>query len=160
MKRILFFVLASLSLGLTAQTTQQDSINVNPQNQINAAQRILSSNLNQKGLTVGGYAETHYNRATGENAKLDVHRVVMLFGYKFNERTQFITELEFEHVKEIYVEQAFLQYTIADNVNLRAGLMLVPMGIVNEYHEPTTFNGVERPSMDKSIVVPIGITVN
>lgn len=152
MKRILFFVLASLSLGLTAQTTQQDSINVNPQNQINAAQRILSSNLNQKGLTVGGYAETHYNRATGENAKLDVHRVVMLFGYKFNERTQFITELEFEHVKEIYVEQAFLQYTIADNVNLRAGLMLVPMGIVNEYHEPTTFNGVERPSMDKSIV--------
>lgn len=152
MKRILFFALASLSLGLTAQNTQNDSINVNPQNQINAAQRILSSNINQKGLTVGGYAETHYNRATGENAKLDVHRLVMLFGYKFNERTQFVTELEFEHVKEVYVEQAFLQYTIADNVNLRAGLMLVPMGIVNEYHEPTTFNGVERPSMDKSIV--------
>ena len=153
MKRFLTFAIAVAStISLTAQNTQRDSINVNPQKQVNAAQRILSSNLNQKGLTVGGYAETHYNGVSGKNANLDVHRVVMLFGYKFNERTQFITELEFEHVKEVYVEQAFLQYTLADNVNLRAGLMLVPMGIVNEYHEPTTFNGVERPSMDKSIV--------
>lgn len=151
MKRILFLALVSVSIGLTAQV-QKDSINSDPQKQVNAAQRILSSNLSQKGLTVGGYAETHYNRATGKNAKLDVHRVVMLFGYKFNERTQFITELEFEHVKEVYVEQAFLQYSVSDNLNVRAGLMLVPMGIINEYHEPTTFNGVERPSMDKSIV--------
>lgn len=151
MKRIVLFAVASLTLGLTAQA-QKDSINVDPQKQVNAAQRILSSNLNQKGLTIGGYAETHYNRATGKNAKLDVHRMVMLLGYKFNDRTQFITEVEFEHVKEVYIEQAFLQYSLNDNINLRAGLMLVPMGIVNEYHEPTTFNGVERPSMDKSIV--------
>ncbi|CAM1346900.1 porin [Tenacibaculum crassostreae] len=152
MKKVFFGLLAGVSLFASAQTAPKDSIPTNPQNQQNAAQRILSSNLNQQGLTVGGYAEAHYNRATGENAKLDVHRLVMLFGYKFNERTQFVTEIEFEHVKEVYVEQAFLQYTVADNVNLRAGLMLVPMGIVNEYHEPTTFNGVERPSMDKSII--------
>ncbi|TDQ29751.1 porin [Tenacibaculum caenipelagi] len=152
MKKIFFGLLAGASLFASAQTAQRDSIPTNPQTQQNAAQRILSSNLNQQGLTVGGYAEAHLNRATGENAKLDVHRLVMLFGYKFNERTQFVTEIEFEHVKEVYVEQAFLQYTVADNVNLRAGLMLVPMGIVNEYHEPTTFNGVERPSMDKSII--------
>jgi hypothetical protein len=145
MKRIVFLALVSLTFGLTAQV-QKDSI------QINAAQRILTSNLNQKGLTIGGYAEAHYNRATGKNAKLDVHRMVMLLGYKFNERTQFITEVEFEHVKEVYIEQAFLQYALNDNINVRAGLMLVPMGIVNEYHEPTTFNGVERPSMDKAIV--------
>ncbi|WNW02235.1 porin [Tenacibaculum sp. HL-MS23] len=152
MKKVFFAVLLTASLFATAQSAPQDSIPTNPQSQQNAAQRILSSNLSQKGLTVGGYAEAHYNRATGENAKLDVHRVVMLFGYKFNERTQFVTEIEFEHVKEVYIEQAFLQYTLTDNINLRAGLMLVPMGIVNEYHEPTTFNGVERPSMDKSIV--------
>ncbi|WP_299002134.1 porin [uncultured Tenacibaculum sp.] len=152
MKKVFFGLLAGVSLFATAQTAPTDSIPTNPQTQQNAAQRLLSSNLSQQGLTVGGYAEAHLNRATGENAKLDVHRLVMLFGYKFNERTQFVTEIEFEHVKEVYVEQAFLQYTIADNVNLRAGLMLVPMGIVNEYHEPTTFNGVERPSMDKSIV--------
>ena len=151
MKRITFLALVSLTSILTAQV-QQDSINTDPKKQVNAAQRILTSNLNQKGLTIGGYAETHYNRATGKNAKLDVHRMVMLLGYKFNDRTQFITEVEFEHVKEVYIEQAFLQYSLSDNLNVRAGLMLVPMGIVNEYHEPTTFNGVERPSMDKSIV--------
>ncbi len=151
MKKIIFLAIVSLSIGLTAQV-KQDSITSDPQKQVNAAQRILTSNLNQKGLTIGGYAEAHYNSASGKNAILDVHRVVILLGYKFNERTQFITELEFEHVKEVYVEQAFLQYSLTDNINLRAGLMLVPMGIVNEYHEPTTFNGVERPSMDKSIV--------
>jgi hypothetical protein len=138
MKRIILLAIVSLSIGLTAQQ--------------NASQKLLTTNGNQKGLTIGGYAEAHYNRASGKNAVLDVHRVVLLLGYKFNERTQFITELEFEHVKEVYVEQAFLQYSLTDNINLRAGLMLVPMGIVNEYHEPTTFNGVERPSMDKSIV--------
>lgn len=138
MKKIILLTILSLSISLTAQQ--------------NASQKLLTSNGNQKGLTIGGYAEAHYNGVSGENAKLDVHRVVLLLGYKFNDRTQFITELEFEHVKEVFVEQAFLQYSLSDNVNLRAGLMLVPMGIVNEYHEPTTFNGVERPSMDKSIV--------
>jgi hypothetical protein len=77
---------------------------------------------------------------------------VLLFVYKLNDRVQFVTEIEFEHVKEVFVEQAFLQYSLNNNVNLRGGLMLVPMGIVNEYHEPTTFNGVDRPSVDKSIV--------
>jgi len=152
MKKVFFGLLAGVSLFASAQTAPTDSIPTNPQTQQNAAQRLLSSNLSQQGLTVGGYGEVHYNRATGKNANLDVHRVVMLFGYKFNERTQFVTEIEFEHVKEVYIEQAFLQYSLTDNLNVNAGLMLVPMGIVNEYHEPTTFNGVERPSMDKAIV--------
>jgi hypothetical protein len=76
----------------------------------------------------------------------------MLFGYKFDDKIQFVTEIEFEHVQEVYVEQAFINYNLANNVNLRGGLMLVPMGIINEFHEPTTFNGTNRPSMDKSIV--------
>ncbi len=152
MKKVLSFMLVSFTLVSMAQSAPQDSISTNPQNQQNAAQRILSSNLNQKGLIVGGYGEITYNRSTGENAELDVQRLVLLFGYKFSDKVQFITEVEFEHVKEVFVEQAFLQYTIADNVNLRGGLMLIPMGIINEYHEPTTFNGVERPSMDGAIV--------
>ena len=152
MKKVFFALLAGASLFVSAQSAPQDSISMNPQSQKNAAQRILSSNLNQKGLTVGGYGEITYNRATGKNAEIDVQRLVLLFGYKFNDRTQFITEVEFEHVKEVFVEQAFLQYSLTDNINLRGGLMLVPMGIVNEYHEPTTFNGVERPSMDGAIV--------
>ncbi len=146
---ILSIAILVSSLGFS-QSISQDSTSTKNQQQ-NAAQTILTNNL-PKGVTVGGYAQVDYNQPEGDNGNLDVHRLVMLLGYKFNDKVQFVTEIEYEHVKELYVEQAFLQYTIADNVNLRGGLMLVPMGIVNEYHEPTTFNGVERPNVDKSII--------
>ncbi len=117
----------------------------------------IATNLIQKDskLTIGGYGQVDYNQpinsGTQNTGTLDVHRLVMLFGYNFNERTSFVSEIEFEHVKEVYVEQAFLNYRINNFINFRAGLMLVPMGIINEYHEPTTFNGVERPMVDKYI---------
>lgn len=132
----------------------------------------LATNLMQKDgkLTIGGYAQIDYNQPlnsdTYNNGTLDVHRLVLLFGYKFNERTQFITEVEFEHVSEVYVEQAFLSYKINDYINFRGGLLLVPMGIINEYHEPNTFNGVERPMVDKYVApttwreVGLGFTGN
>jgi len=107
-------------------------------------------------LTIGGYGQIDYNQlldnGSYNNGGLDVHRLVLMFGYKFNAKTQFITEIEVEHVKEVYVEQAFLQYEILPWLKLRGGLMLIPMGIINEYHEPSTFNGVERPNLDKYIV--------
>lgn len=143
--------------------TAQDSITFNPQQQLNAAQRLLSGNYGQA-VTVGAYGEITYNQPEGENGELDVQRLVLLFGYRFNDKTQFITELELEHTTEIFVEQAFVNYSVGDNVSLRGGLMLVPMGIVNEYHEPTTFNGVERPAVDNAIVpttwreIGIGVT--
>jgi len=143
--------LTLLIASFTYAQTVPDSLSTNPQTQQNAAQRILSGNINT-GVTVGGYGEITYNQPEGDNGELDVQRLVLLFGYKFNDRVQFVTEIELEHVEEVFVEQAFVQYSLTDNVNLRGGLMLVPMGITNEYHEPTTFNGVERPSIDKSIV--------
>ncbi|TBW28325.1 porin [Gramella sp. KN1008] len=144
----LAFVLATT---LSFAQTTQDSITFDPQKQQNAAQRILSGNYSDA-VTVGAYGEVHYNQPEADNGKLDVHRLVMLLGYRFNDKVQFFSEIEFEHVEEVYVEQAFVNYNIANNVNLRAGLMLVPMGIINEYHEPTTFNGVERPGVDGAIV--------
>ncbi len=121
--------------------------------QTNVAQKLLTGD---NALTIGGYGEVHYNQSIDEgtirNGKLDVHRMVMLFGYRFNDRLRFVTELEFEHVKEVYVEQAFLQYQLTEGLNLRAGLLLIPMGYVNEYHEPVNFLSVERPLVDKYIV--------
>ncbi|NNL15179.1 MAG: hypothetical protein HKO81_00885 [Flavobacteriaceae bacterium] len=158
---ILSFAILLSGLGFS-QTIVQDTTSTQNQQQ-NAVNTILSVNRS-RGVIVGGYAQVDYNQPEGKNGNLDVHRLVMLLGYKFNDKVQFVTEIEYEHVKELYVEQAFLQYTIANNVNMRGGLMLVPMGIVNEYHEPTTFNGVERPNVDKSIVpstwreIGLGIT--
>ena len=48
-------------------------------------------------------------------------------------------------------EQAFLQYKINNFINFRGGLILIPMGIINEYHEPVAFYGVERPFVDNNI---------
>ena len=118
----------------------------------NSGQRLLGEKL-PKGVTISGYAQLDYNEPDGSEAgNLDVHRLVILLGYKFNEKVSFVTELEYEHVKEVYVEQAYLKYKANESLNVLAGLMLVPMGIINEYHEPTTFYGVERPNVDKYIV--------
>lgn len=142
--------LALLVASFAYAQTANDSIN-DPQKQLNAAQRILSGNYG-KAVTVGAYGEMTYNQPESQNGELDIQRMVLLFGYKFNDKTQFVTEIELEHTVEIFVEQAFVNYNVADNISLRGGLMLVPMGIVNEYHEPTTFNGVERPAVDNAIV--------
>ena len=148
MKRILLSAAIVLSVCLLrAQTTEQTKPAYK-----NLADKLLSSDNK---LTIGGYGEVHYHQPLSseirQNGELDVHRMVMLFGYQFSDRTQFVTELEFEHVSEVYVEQAFLQYKINKSINFRGGLLLIPMGIVNEYHEPTTFNGVERPLIDNKI---------
>jgi len=125
----------------------------NENGNINTAAKMLESD---KKLNIGGYGQLDYNQPLEKdvykNGVLDVHRMVLLFGYKFNERTNFITEIEFEHVNEAYVEQAFLNYKINKWLNFRGGLMLIPMGITNEYHEPTTFNGVNRPMVDTKII--------
>ncbi len=140
MKRILF--LGVMLLFISFSTKAQ-----------NTADRLLAS---EEKLSIGGYAQIDYNQPissdTKSNGKMDVHRLVLLFAYNFNERTKFVTEVEFEHVKEVYVEQAFLQYQINNWLNFRGGLLLIPMGIQNEYHEPATFNGVERTNLDSKIV--------
>jgi hypothetical protein len=148
MRQILFMLLfVVVTLFANGQVAEKPN---------NSYQNVADLMLNSDGkLMIGGYGEVHYNQPiSGEvrnNGTLDVHRMVMLLGYNFNAKTQFISELEFEHVSEVYVEQAFLQHRINPYLNLRGGLLLIPMGIVNEYHEPTTFNGVERPLIDNKI---------
>ena len=128
-------------------------IGVKGQEHMNTAERMMDED---ERLTIGGYGQIDYNQPIEDgkyqNGGLDVHRMVLMFGYKFNEKTQFVSEVEFEHVKEVYVEQAFLQYEVTPWLKFRGGLVLIPMGIINEYHEPSTFNGVERPNLDKYIV--------
>jgi hypothetical protein len=128
-------------------------VEIEAQELSNTAGRMMQEEAR---LTVGGYGQIDYNQILDmdsyNNGGLDVHRLVLMFGYKFSAKTQFITEIEIEHVQEVYVEQAFLQHEILPWLKLRGGLMLIPMGIINEYHEPSTFNGVERPNLDKYII--------
>src|SRR5680860_131649 len=151
MKKVTLALMLGFVSALSFSQTTNDSIIKDSQIQQNSAQRVISAK-DGNAVTLGAYGEMVYNQPEGDNGKLDVHRLVLLLGYQFNDKVQFFSEIEFEHVKEVFVEQAFVNYNVANNLNLRAGLMLVPMGIINEYHEPTTFNGVERPGMDRSII--------
>lgn len=152
-KQILMRKIFLLSLlALSGYITFAQKIEDKTQFDNNLAEKLLNSDSK---LTIGGYGEVHYNQPLdaeiSKTGTLDVHRMVLLVGYNFNSKVQFISEIEFEHVSEVYVEQAFMQYKLNSWISLRGGLMLIPMGIINEYHEPTTFNGVERPLIDTKI---------
>lgn len=109
--------------------------------------------------TLGGYGEVHFNYAYPADAlrdktgKLDFHRLVLYVGHKFNDDLTFYSEIEVEHADEIFLEQAYVDYRLYGKLlTLRAGMFLVPMGIVNPWHEPPTFHGVERPWTAQRII--------
>jgi len=113
------------------------------------------------GVTIGGYGEVKYHNYAAEDESgndsgavdgVDVHRVILYAGYRFNKKWVLNTEIEFEHVKEVYVEFAYLDYEASDAIGARVGLLLVPMGISNELHEPTTYFSVDRPHTEKYIL--------
>jgi len=114
--------------------------------------------------TVGGYGEVHYNNLTSDNSnnskdEFDLHRFVLFFGHQFNDRLRMYSELEVEHNiagegqnGEVEVEQAYIEYDYAQNHRAKAGVFLMPVGIINETHEPDAFYGVERNSVEKDIL--------
>jgi hypothetical protein len=110
-------------------------------------------------LKFGGYGEVHANFTEGsEKDQVDFHRLVLYLGYDFADWITFNSETELEHAfvsdddGEISVEQAYIDFFLKDNFNIRAGRILTPLGIINKKHEPPTFNGVERPSFEKYII--------
>lgn len=112
-------------------------------------------------LPVAGYMDFHVNKEAGDSLRPDFHRFVLLFGHSFSDRLKFWSELEIEHALleggeasgEVALEQAYLDFLITPKFNLRAGMLLTPVGIVNERHEPPSFNGVERPFVE-SLIIP------
>ena len=118
--------------------------------------------------TIGGYGELHYNNLNANDPSrdvemLDLHRFVLFFGHQFNDRTRFYSEVEVEHAfvadtggdtpGEVEIEQAFIEFDLRQNLYAKAGLFLIPVGVLNETHEPDTFYGVERNDVE-NIIVP------
>ena len=84
---------------------------------------------------------------------------MLFFGHNFSDRLRFYSELEVEHAVssagdrgEAEVEQAYLDGLLSRRISLRGGLMIMPVGIINVYHEPPTFNGVDRPAVDTYVI--------
>ncbi|MDJ0786061.1 MAG: hypothetical protein QNK05_04595 [Myxococcota bacterium] len=122
----------------------------------------------ERGLSIGGYGEANYRNFFGSTDsddldRADALRTVLYFGYKFNESIVFNSEIEFEHGTtsnvgngagggSVSVELASLDFFLREEVNARAGLLLVPMGFINEIHEPPFFYGVQRPEVERRII--------
>ncbi len=117
-----------------------------------AASKIYSK---QQGLSIGGYGEGRYQNFGGaaKDDVFDFYRAVFYFGYRFNEDWVFNSEIEMEHVKELSVEFAYLDWLGgSEALNARVGLMLLPLGLVNEYHEPTTFLAANRSVIESKLI--------
>jgi hypothetical protein len=125
-------------------------------NQVPATQTIASSDT-----TFGGYGEIGYNnyRHDGSRTQADLKRFVIFLGHRFNDKLTFNSEVEWEHAVtsaddqgESEIEQAYLNYQVQPNINIKAGLFLMPFGFINESHEPPVFFGVERNEVETRII--------
>lgn len=110
---------------------------------------------------LSSYGELIYNRPTksSENAQADVRRFVLGFQHRFDGKTKVVTELEVEHAVssaddpgEVEVEQAYVERQLTPTWAARGGLFLIPIGLLNENHEPTAFYGVERNFVESAII--------
>ncbi len=113
------------------------------------------------GVSIGGYGEHHFNHyfTDGKDDQVDAHRYVLYIGKEFTESVRFVSEFELEHSLagdgapgEVELEQAYIEWDFAQQHKAQAGLFLVPVGILNETHEPDTFYGVERNNVEKNII--------
>ena len=84
--------------------------------------------------------------------RLDFLRAILYAGYRFNDKFLFNSEIEIEHANEISVEFAYVDYLASENLTLRGGMILLPLGLVNEFHEPTVFIGAKRPETERRIL--------
>jgi hypothetical protein len=124
--------------------------------------RLAAQDADEEHTTIGGYGEVQYTNATGANTpgQANVARFVVFLSHSFSQRLAFRSELEVEDAKveggeaggEVALEQLYLDYTLSPAATIRAGLVLPPIGIINETHEPPTFNGVERPTFDRNVI--------
>jgi hypothetical protein len=118
---------------------------------------------------IGGYGELHFNMDLTDpddpDSTIDLHRLVLFVAHDFGQGFRLYTELEVEHALvgdgqagEVGIEQAQIDWIVlgpdspVGELGLRAGIVLVPMGIINQWHEPPIFHGVERPNVDKAII--------
>jgi len=145
------------NLVIPEETKYKSSYGLGP-----AASKIYSVG---KGLSIGGYGEGNYQAIVGEKGSqkdnVDLERLVLYAGYKFTDNILFNSEIEFEHATtgegaeeegEVSVEFAALDFFIDPVANVRAGLVLLPIGFINLIHEPPFFFGNNRPEVERNII--------
>ena len=120
----------------------------------------------ERGVSIGGYGEMLYEnfeverqdgRPSGRSDQIDFLRQIVYVGFKFDERFLLNTEIEFEHAStdkqgSVSVEFAYIDALLHPAANVRGGMLLMPMGFVNELHEPPVFLGARRPDVEQRLI--------
>jgi hypothetical protein len=138
---------------------------------VNAPNTIFSMTESPiTGMSIGTYGEVKFgmqqNPAAGGQWQngFDAHRVVLLPTYAITPNIIFNAEIEFEHAGTGFdgddklhgtaeIEQVWVDFKIADAFNWRApGIDLIPIGYINEHHEPTQFYSVNRPELYNGLI--------
>lgn len=151
--------------ALKVELARQRQVIDQQQQQLNALADKLEQPDAAKGssaTTLGMYGEVHYNHRQVEDAdigkdNIHAHRMVFLVGHQFSENVRFYSEVEFEGAPdateiETEVEQFLVDWKLTDNASLTLGQFLLPVGILNETHEPDAFYGVERNPVEEFII--------
>ena len=113
------------------------------------------------GVSIGGYLEGHYAIQNLGNApranEMNLDREVVYLGYKFNDWITWNSEIEFENATteqkgSVSVEFSTLDFLFDPRINARMGVLLLPMGITNEVHEPPFYYSTFRPQVEQQII--------
>ncbi len=138
-----------------------DRLDVDEARRLGLAPSAAATYAIDRGVSIAGYGEMLFENfadmnqggsPTRKTTQFDYLRAILYAGYRFSDKFLFNSEIEVEHAKEIFVEFAYVDYQATDNFGLRGGLLLAPMGLVNEFHEPTVFMGAERPVTESRII--------
>ncbi len=163
-------LLSAITFGIaqSALAVTDDEFNALKEQFNQLADQVDDNSKNSSSATtVGGYGELHYNNWSDGQGKtkreLDFHRFVLFVNHEFNDHIRLFTELEIEHAfvedtedgsneGAVELEQAYVQFDLSEHTKANAGLFLIPVGILNETHEPPTFYGVERNPVEQNII--------
>ncbi len=114
---------------------------------------VLADSTQAGEVHLHGYGELHFNAPTNADNELDLHRFVLGLSYTFDDQWSFDMEIDFEHAfEEPEFEFLHLDYAYREELNFRGGLLLMPVGQLNQSHEPNLFFSVERPYTEKNII--------
>src|SRR5436190_14410260 len=148
-KRILLSILTFSLISASAQVmTHEDS---------------LQANLSARDANtyISGYGELKYEYDfVDKTAHTNLTRSVLFVGHRFNDKISFFSELELEDAKievgepggEISLEQFYLRFNLSKDIYLVGGLFTPRLGIINENHLPTTYNGNDRPIVERLVI--------
>ena len=178
MKRFVFTILsACVGLAVNAQESAADSVlqhigggrlTIGGYGEANFSRNYFSDHVSR-------YSQPEAHKDDPSHGRFDIPHAVIFLGYDFGKGWTFGTEIEFEHGGngiayekedeeggeweqetekggEVELEQFWIQKSFARWANIRAGHIVVPVGLNNAHHEPLNFFTVYRPEGENTIM--------